>query len=346
MVKAGVYKDEEGNEHCVAVKFLKPVPENEMRSSLRNELNVLAGVPPHPNIVKFYFVQFSGSEDGDGANDADFIVEELMHTNLSNLIHNDSDESWPMVEHTYGNLLRIFLDIIAGIQHLHAHNVVHYDLKPENILLDRQLTAKLADFGCSRFRAKSYVTAVFAGTMAYMAPECLLAGFYNTLHVDATRSDIFSLGIVMWECLTGQRPTDPRGTDGFHMGRSGAAMQEETSDSSGDIGAQWDTRTQSSILSVATSDGSRDNSPQLSDDALNSANTAASGNLPRHMHKDSFEYLENLRLQLDDRYPQELRELVHKCLSFEYNKRPTCEEVTQCLNAMSSSGWVDRLLPT
>lgn len=322
VVKEGVYKDQDRNEHHVAVKFLKRLqgPEHPL-GPLRNELDVLNTIPEHPNIVKLYFVHFGGGEREEIGSDKSFIVEELMHTNLSKLIHGDSNESGPIMNPTYGSMLRVFQDIVAGLQVLHMMQVVHYDLKPENILLDHQLTAKIADFGCSKLRAHSYMTAMFAGTLAYMAPEVYMAGVYAdfaTLHVDALKIDIFSLGVVMWECLSGR---NPRGEG---------------------ITGRLCTRDSSSSRSGATSSSpSRASSSRLTDNDSMGATTAARGNLP----SDLSELLKNVRYPLDERHPEELRSLVHKCQSFEFTDRPSCEEVAKCLTAMSVSDWIDKPLP-
>eukprot|EP00803_Ostreobium_quekettii_P009400 evm.model.scf_1161.5 EVM.evm.TU.scf_1161.5 scf_1161:44938-45561(-) len=72
--------------------------------------------------------------------------------------------------------------------------------------LGRDYNVKLADFGCSKVKVQSYATVNFAGTMMYMAPECWLSNFVPGLRVHYPNIDIYSFGVVMWECITGTRP--------------------------------------------------------------------------------------------------------------------------------------------
>lgn len=77
------------------------------------------------------------------------------------------------------------------------------DLKPGNILLNSSGVAKIADFGISRMKAATYLKTQHAevGTVAYMAPEC-----FSSEWGISEKSDVYSLGVILWECVTGQRP--------------------------------------------------------------------------------------------------------------------------------------------
>lgn len=97
-----------------------------------------------------------------------------MMTDLGKFVKNTSNRC----QLTYRQLLNIFRGVVCGLEHLHANQIVHFDLKPGNILLDENLTPKLADFGCSKERAKTYITAAVRGTIAYMAPELWLLALY------------------------------------------------------------------------------------------------------------------------------------------------------------------------
>jgi serine/threonine protein kinase/tetratricopeptide (TPR) repeat protein len=110
--------------------------------------------------------------------------------------------------------LRLFLDVLRGVQHAHQKGILHRDLKPSNILvteIDGRPQPKIIDFGIAKAIADDeplgpHLTVVgqFVGTPEYMSPE--QAGALDS-GVD-TRSDVYSLGVVLYELLTGRRPYD------------------------------------------------------------------------------------------------------------------------------------------
>ncbi len=108
--------------------------------------------------------------------------------------------------------LRLIREIAGALAQAHAKSIVHRDLKPANILLQDDGSYVLADFGIARMLGASRLTADggFAGTPAYMAPEQ-----WRDSPVDA-RTDIYSLGVVLYQALTGHVPYD--GDDGWAIG--------------------------------------------------------------------------------------------------------------------------------
>ena len=103
-----------------------------------------------------------------------------------------------------GEVVRVLLDVLDGLAYAHSEGMIHRDVKPANVLLTRRGQAVLTDFGIAQIvgGTKYTVTGALMGTLAYMAPEQGLEG-----HCDA-RSDLYSLGIVLYEMLTGEPPFD------------------------------------------------------------------------------------------------------------------------------------------
>ena len=94
--------------------------------------------------------------------------------------------------------IRIAVQICAGLQEAHAQGVIHRDLKPENIMIDRAGDAKIMDFGIARVATGTATDTGIIGTPAYMAPEQA-----ESKSVDG-RVDIYALGLVLYEMLTGE----------------------------------------------------------------------------------------------------------------------------------------------
>ncbi|KAL4425869.1 hypothetical protein ABPG75_009885 [Micractinium tetrahymenae] len=95
---------------------------------------------------------------------------------------------------------RVAMDIAAGLVYLHSCNVLHLDLKPSNILLTRDWLAKIGDVGLARLCSRTRLSVASVGTFEYCAPEILLA------RGACAASDIFSLGMVLYQLITGERP--------------------------------------------------------------------------------------------------------------------------------------------
>lgn len=97
--------------------------------------------------------------------------------------------------------VRVIEQICNGLSYAHNHNIIHRDLKPSNIMLAHDGLVKLTDFGIARVAKDTILrlTGTSTGTLAYMAPEQELGTF-------DPRSDIYSLGVIIYEMLTGQLP--------------------------------------------------------------------------------------------------------------------------------------------
>lgn len=106
-----------------------------------------------------------------------------------------------------GRLTDAMLQLCQALAYIHAHGLVHRDLKPSNVMVDEDRIVRLMDFGLAKFLADD--TAVTAdgrlvGTFRYMAPEQILGE-----PLDA-RADLYSLGVIMYELLTGRPPFDAK----------------------------------------------------------------------------------------------------------------------------------------
>lgn len=171
----------------VAVKLLPPTDGHHGRR-LRQEAKVLAQLD-HPALVRVLDV------DDDGGRP--FIVMELVEgTTLAERLRDG-----PLDEPT---VRRLGADLAAGLAHAHAKGIVHRDLKPANIVLTAEGPARIVDFGIARIADATRLTATgtVLGTAAYLAPEQLADGEVGP------PADVYTLGLVLIEALSGRRPFD------------------------------------------------------------------------------------------------------------------------------------------
>jgi serine/threonine-protein kinase len=143
----------------------------------------------------------------------------LAHPNVVNVFDQgqDDDSAYLVMEYLPGITLRDLLQehgaltpeqtiditeaVLAGLAAAHKAGIVHRDLKPENVLLADDGRIKIGDFGLARAASANTATgAALLGTIAYLSPELVTRG------VADTRSDIYAVGIMMYEMLTGEQP--------------------------------------------------------------------------------------------------------------------------------------------
>jgi serine/threonine protein kinase/Tfp pilus assembly protein PilF len=172
----------------VAIKFLSgnsPARGEERDRFIREAQS--ASALNHPNICTIHEI--------DEVEDELFIVMEFVggHS-LRKAI-----ETGPL---SVAETLRIGMNIVKGLQAAHRKMIVHRDIKPENIIITEDGVAKIVDFGLAREADQLSGSAVFtgSGTIAYMSPEQVRGDQVNQL------TDIWSLGVVLYEMLTGRRP--------------------------------------------------------------------------------------------------------------------------------------------
>ncbi|MBO5303074.1 MAG: Stk1 family PASTA domain-containing Ser/Thr kinase [Lachnospiraceae bacterium] len=173
----------------VAIKVLKQEFSEDVNfvTKFRTEAQSAAGLE-HPNIVNIYDV---GSEAG-----MHFIVMEYVEgVTLKTYIEKK-------MQLTYKEAVSIAIQVGRGIEAAHAKNIIHRDIKPQNILISTEGKAKVTDFGIARAVSNNTISADVMGSVHYSSPEQARNGF-----VDG-KSDIYSLGIVMYEMVTGRVPFD------------------------------------------------------------------------------------------------------------------------------------------
>ena len=179
-------KDEKLN-RLVAVKVLKQeFSENRnFVSKFRVEAQAAAGLM-HPNIVNVYDV---GEEDG-----IHYIVMELVEgITLKKYIEKK-------VRLTTKEAISIAIQVAMGIEAAHNNHIIHRDIKPQNIIISKEGKVKVTDFGIAKAASSNTITSNVMGSVHYTSPEQARGGFSDE------KSDIYSMGITMFEMLTGRVP--------------------------------------------------------------------------------------------------------------------------------------------
>ncbi len=175
----------------IAVKILKKefAESEEFLRRFRNESKAIA-VLSHPNIVKIYDVGFSDKIQY-------IIMEYIDGITLKEYIENERVLSWKDAVHFVTQILR-------ALQHAHERGIVHRDIKPQNIMMFTDGTIKVMDFGIAKFAREEGKTATdqAIGTVHYISPEQARGDITDA------KSDLYSVGVMLYEMLTGQKPFD------------------------------------------------------------------------------------------------------------------------------------------
>jgi predicted Ser/Thr protein kinase len=174
----------------VALKVISPGLADSDRALARFEREVaLLKQLHHPNIVRFFGT-------GRYKRSPFYVMEYVEGESLDRVLHRRQRMPWQEV-------VEIGTQVCAALQHAHEQGIIHRDLKPSNLLLMADGTVKLADFGIAKHVDLVQLTATntVVGTAAYMSPEQCRTGVELT-----HRSDLYSLGVVLYELLTGRTP--------------------------------------------------------------------------------------------------------------------------------------------
>src|SRR5262249_4062594 len=145
-----------------------------------------AGLLNHPNIVTIYD---AGEQDGIFYIAMELIEGTTLHELLSEKRILGADE-----------VVHLAQEICKGLDYAHSHGIVHRDVKPANIMLTARGAVKIMDFGIAKAGGSMTSTGQVLGTPNYMSPEQV-----KGRPLDG-RSDLFSLGVILYEMLTGEKP--------------------------------------------------------------------------------------------------------------------------------------------
>ena len=174
----------------VAIKILKDEysRDEEFRRRFHHEGEAVAMLS-HPNIVQVYDVSSTGN--------ADFIVMELIDgITLKQYMEKKGTLNWK-------ETLHFSMQIGKALEHAHGRGIVHRDIKPHNVMVLKNGSVKVTDFGIARVMSKSStLTKEALGSVHYISPEQAKGGWVDN------RSDLYSLGVVMYEMMTGRPPYD------------------------------------------------------------------------------------------------------------------------------------------
>ena len=181
----------------VAIKVLRIDPRLQLSEEARNEIVLrfqqeaqAAARLNHPNIVSIYHV-------GKRRNQHFIVMEYLRGKSIAQLLQSRTKFPLPL-------LLKQIIQVCIALDFAHQRGVIHRDIKPDNIIISEDGTVKVTDFGIARIEGSELVKTkdeTFMGTIYYCSPE----QFKEFSRVD-NRTDIFSLGVVLYQLATGRLP--------------------------------------------------------------------------------------------------------------------------------------------
>nr|XP_043626685.1 probable LRR receptor-like serine/threonine-protein kinase At1g07650 [Erigeron canadensis] len=238
-----VYKGLLSDGTIIAVKQLSSKSKQGSREFV-NEIGMISALQ-HPNLVKLYGCCVEG-------NQLSLIYEYMENNCLSRALFGRDKLSktkltWPV-------RVEICLGIARGLVYLHEESqlkIVHRDIKTSNVLLDKNLSAKISDFGLAKLNddGNTHISTRIAGTIGYMAPEYAMRGYLTA------KADVYSFGVVALEIVSGKSNTNYRPKEDFVYLLDWAYVLQERGSLlelvDPDLGSEYSSEEAMTILNVA-----------------------------------------------------------------------------------------------
>ncbi|WCJ43325.1 Leucine-rich repeat transmembrane protein kinase [Euphorbia peplus] len=197
-----VYKGVLSDGIVIAVKQLSSKSKQGNREFV-NEIGMISALQ-HPNLVKLYGCCIEG-------NQLLLVYEYLENNSLARALFGGEEHR---IKLDWQRRKKIVLGIAKGLAYLHEESrlkIVHRDIKATNVLLDKDLNAKISDFGLAKLdeEENTHISTRIAGTIGYMAPEYAMRGYLTD------KADVYSFGVVLLEIVSGKSNTNYRPKDEF-----------------------------------------------------------------------------------------------------------------------------------
>ncbi|KAL5703653.1 non-specific serine/threonine protein kinase [Ranunculus cassubicifolius] len=214
-VYKGLLSDQET---CVAIKVLN-LQQKGAANSFLAECEALKNIR-HRNLIKV--VTVCSSIDFEGNDFKALVFEFMPNHSLERWLHPNASDRLSSTDLSFIQRLNIAIDVAFGLEYLHhsyEETIVHCDIKPSNILLDRDMTARVSDFGLARFlfnnsgdqSESQTLSSGLKGSIGYIPPEYGVGGKVST------QGDMYSYGILLLEMFTGKMPTNEMFKDGLNL---------------------------------------------------------------------------------------------------------------------------------
>ncbi|OWM88575.1 hypothetical protein CDL15_Pgr002342 [Punica granatum] len=197
-----VYKGKLSDGTVIAVKQLSSKSKQGNREFL-NEIGMISALH-HPNLVKLYGCCIEG-------NQLLLVYEYLENNSLALALFGREEQRLNL---DWATRKKICIGIARGLAYLHEESrlkIVHRDIKATNVLLDKDLNAKISDFGLAKLdeEENTHISTRIAGTIGYMAPEYAMRGYLTD------KADVYSFGVVALEIVSGKSNTNYRPKEEF-----------------------------------------------------------------------------------------------------------------------------------
>ncbi|XP_038691840.1 probable LRR receptor-like serine/threonine-protein kinase At1g53430 isoform X2 [Tripterygium wilfordii] len=209
-----VYKGTLSDGAVIAVKQLSSRSKQGNREFV-NEIGMISALQ-HQNLVRLYGCCIEG-------NQLLLVYEYLENNSLARALFGPEDQRLNL---NWETRKKISMGIARGLFYLHEESrlkIVHRDIKATNVLLDKDLTAKISDFGLAKLdeEENTHISTRIAGTIGYMAPEYAMRGYLTD------KADVYSFGVVLLEIVSGKSNTNYRPKEEFVYLLDWAYVQQE-----------------------------------------------------------------------------------------------------------------------